>query len=234
MKEVNILNQYLIAFWETVKKSKLLSILFVIAIIGSIFIVYSKWGEKWEEFLDPFAGIATLFVAIGIALENYHKTWKESLPKVLTVHYTLNGVYHLSCFYADLTSEGDIRNWAQQIGQQMTGGAFLDFHPFFDFEQPKMITLESNQEKVMYYELTILLNSNRNLKSREGASAFSEEEYKRWFVIHSKGHSSDRKIEMEITSPFKKFKAVTYQEALEEEKKINHKASNISNDKPTA
>ena len=162
MKEENKYTQRRNSLLFAASKSPIMTYLLIAAILVSAVIAYITCLKicLFDNFLDPFTAIVTFLIAIGIALHGYAKTWGEFLPKTLTVHYTFNGKYYLSCYYADLTSEGDIRMWAQQIGSQMTDGALLEFNPFFDLDGSKVIKLESNEETVMHYEITILLKAN--------------------------------------------------------------------------
>ena len=99
----------------------------------------------------------------------------------------------------------------------MTDGALLDFNPFFDFKRGKVIRLDSNQETVLHFEITIQLKSNRNIRTKEGL-AFSKEKYKQWFVVHSKGHDADRKIELPMSQAKTKGIPMTFEMAQQLEK----------------
>ncbi len=216
MKKISSLLQFKHAICHASKKSKLLTVLFVLAVITSGLIAFSKdWTEQvFTNFFDAFAGIVTLLVAMGLALNNYNKTWKDNLPKTLTIHYTFNKKCYLSCFYADLTSEGDIRMWAQQIGSQMTGNSHLSFNPFFDLKTPEVIKLEPNGILSLHYELTILLN---NLDFKQGPKIVGKlTDYKRWYVVHGKDHIEDRKIILKPIKPTSNFKQLNFEQAIKE------------------
>ncbi|MDF1699196.1 MAG: hypothetical protein P1U56_25300 [Saprospiraceae bacterium] len=188
----------LMLFWNTIKFSIInnptYSILFGILAVCSILIaVLNK--SLFDNYIDPITGIMTLVVAIGIALLDYNKQWLDSLPKTLTVHFILKNQYVLTCYYADLVSEGDIRNWAQQLGSQMTGGSRLDFEPFFDIDQPSANRLESNASNVLHYTLKMYLKSELCLNKK--TPAFNKEEWTRWYICHGEKGKMDEKKKLD-------------------------------------
>lgn len=87
----------------------------------------------WGNYLDPWMGVLTFSLAVIIAF----RFWDNKLPKKLTVHFVHQTLrddksidkYIFTCHRAYLSSEGDIRQWAQQIGNQMNGG-HLSFYPY--------------------------------------------------------------------------------------------------------
>lgn len=214
MKPINSVSQFGAALVAKMNNNRLLTLFFIFVIFFSAYIALDQDLTKrfFSDFLDAFAGIVTLLVAIGLAMENYLKSWRESLPKTLTVHFTHDKNYYLSCYYADLASEGDIRNWGQQLGQQMTNSAFFDFHPFFDLEKPKVLKLAPNNIRVLHYEMNIRLKSTKDVrfkkeifKNREGQPI-----YRRWFVVHSPSHENDDIIKLKEISPTSNPDNVTY------------------------
>ncbi len=196
MRAVNSTTQVLDTIRHTLGKNKLLTVLFFVGLVTSFVIAKYYKSPIFDVWLDPFSGVMTLLVAITIALQNYIVAWRNSLPKTLTVHYMHDGKYYLSCYYADLTSEGDIRMWAQQIGSQMVENRHLSFNPYFDLEGPEIMELKPNSQKVLHYQLTILLK-DLNLKS--GKNTVGQlENHKRWIVIHGEDNKVDHKIELEL------------------------------------
>ena len=214
MKEISSISQFGSSLIAKIKNNILLTILFFIVIGMSAYIAHDKDLTKniFSNFLDAFAGIVTLLVAIGLAMENYLKSWRESLPKTLTVHFTHQEKYYLSCYHADLTSEGDIRTWAQQLGQQMTNSALFDVNPFFDLEKPVVISLDPNNLKVLHYEINIRLKSTKDVRSKKEIfkNKAGQEIYKRWFVVHSPGHEKDDFIKLKEINPTSKPEKVDY------------------------
>jgi hypothetical protein len=219
MKEIPSISQFGFSLIAKMKNNILLTILFFIVISMSAYIAYDKDLTKniFSNFLDAFAGIVTLLVAIGLAMENYLKSWRESLPKTLTVHFTHQEKYYLSCYHADLTSEGDIRTWAQQLGQQMTNSALFDVNPFFDLEKPVVMRLDPNKVKVLHYEINIRLKSTKDVRSK--IEIFKNKEgqeiYKRWFVIHNNTHENDMFIELKEIKPTSEPDKVDYKYAMD-------------------
>lgn len=227
MKKIHSFRQFCQAFWHTFKNNILLSLLFIVAIIVAGYIAFSPSLTQniFTNFLDAFTAIVTLLVAVGIALNNYLKAWRDSLPKTLTVHYTYEGKYYLSCYYADLTSEGDIRLWAQQIGSQMTDNALLSFNPYFDLQGPTVGKLEPNGITVLHYELTILLKS---LDLAKGSQIIGKlNNHKRWYVIHGNGIQSDRKLELPEQPATSNSPKLDYHSVLLEIEKAEEKDGSI-------
>lgn len=198
MHQIPQARQFFIALYEKLKKNIVLFFVFTVFTLIAANLVLHKDNdiEHFVDFLDPFAGIATLFVAIGIALENYHKSWKESLPKTLTVHFIHDKSYYLSCYFADLTAEGDIRTWAQQIGRQMTGGNNLDFDPFFNLKPPKVVKLKPSNLNYLHFEVNYLLNEPPKMKKEKEAG-----KYIRWFVAHKALPDMDENIKLKLIEP---------------------------------
>lgn len=227
MKPITPIHQFWKASQYTIRKTPLLTLLLAVAICLSLYIASSAdlTQKYFTSFLDAFAGIVTLLVAAGIAVHNYLKDWMDSRPKTLTVHFTHNGKYYLSCYYADLTSKADIRMWSQQLGQQMTGGALLDFNPYFDLTPGKIVSLAPNNTIVLHYEINIILKSTKDARSKkELFNGF----YQRWYVVHNNEHFPDERLVLKPITPTEKPPFLTYQEAVKVS--INHPQINQAND----
>ena len=213
MKSIPPFHQFLRALLYTIKKRPLLTILFFVVVVSSVYIAASSEITEWffTNFFDAFAGITTLLIAAGLAVNNYLKVWRDSRPKTLTVHFTHNGYYYLSCYFADLTSKADIRMWSQQLGQQMTGGAFLDFNPYFDLTPAKLLVLAPNNTIVLHHEINILLKSTKDARSqKELFNGF----YKRWYVVHNNEHYPDEKIVFPAISAIQNRPSIYYADVL--------------------
>lgn len=78
------------------------------------------------EFADAVVKLCTLGIAFLVWQGEAYNEWEERLPKQLFVEYRLNGNPVLRAEQITLLDEGDMRAWAQQIGQQMAG-AKLNF-----------------------------------------------------------------------------------------------------------
>ena len=214
MQKTNRYLQYQKALGYTLKKDWILSVLFVVGLILSIITAVHYKKELFDIGLTV-AEIMTLLVAVSIAIVNYNQEWRNSLPKTLSVHYRYRGKYYLSCYYADLTSEGDIRTWAQQIGQQMTGGGLLDFNPFFKLQGPEVITLQPSNVSALHYEVTILLKSPKFLRDPQKRE-LDLTQYQRWYVVHGKNHEEDQKLELKPIEPPAVLDQLSYGQALGE------------------
>lgn len=106
----------------------------------------------WADWLDPWITMTTLAVASFLGA----RAWVDELPKRLNVHFKSGDRYALTCWEASLAGEGDIRQWAQQIGRQMAHG-LLDFDPYPDISAPKTAGGALGLRRV--YEITISLTT---------------------------------------------------------------------------
>jgi hypothetical protein len=157
--------------------------IFFIGLFITSFLILSGHKEDWyNDWIDPFSGMLTLVIAIGLAINNYYKMWEEKLSKTLTVHYTYQGKYYLSCFYSDLVAEGDIRAWGLQLGAQMSNNQKLKLEPFFDLDGPTLIKMDGYSRAVKHYVLYMRLS---DLKY-EGKDDYIKG-YKRWVINHKDG-----------------------------------------------
>ncbi|HRG66947.1 MAG TPA: hypothetical protein PLV12_14110 [Saprospiraceae bacterium] len=191
---------FLIKIWQTLMYIFYTRIvrtsLFIIACVATI-IIYLKYSEPVDKYVNPFVGILTLVTALGLSLHNYYKEWVSSLPKSLTSHFVYQGKYYMSCFYSDLTSEADIRQWAQQIGGQM-GDQLLCLDPFFKVEQPKIIKLPSNGELVLHYTVTMYMYS---LEDKSKKNGFIPEGYHRWYIYNDAKSNPTKIVLPHIEAP---------------------------------
>jgi len=194
------LKMFLIKIGKTLEyiffKRTLRTGLFIFACLLTIFI-YWKHNDIVEKYVDPFVGILTLVTALGLSLHNYYKEWVSSLPKSLTSHFVYQGKYYMSCFYSDLTSEADIRQWAQQIGGQM-GDQLLCLDPFFKVEQPQIIKLPSNGELVLHYTVTMYMYS---LEDKSKKNGFIPEGYHRWYIYNDAKSNPTKIVLPHIEAP---------------------------------
>lgn len=135
-----------------------------IAIIGVILALLLYQSENtyakplYDFGVDPFINTFTFFLAIFLGLESIYNEYEETLPLLLTVHFMKPGLngdtdrYVMSCHKAVLASEADLRQWAQQIGQQMNEGKHLQFKPFFKITKRKEL-IKYNEEDALHYEV---------------------------------------------------------------------------------
>lgn len=84
--------------------------------------------KPWSEYVDPFIGMATLLVAILVWFGELRQEWRDNMSSRLTVRFHCDGQPVMRCELAHLTSEADIRNLAQQIGQQMNKNQRLNIN----------------------------------------------------------------------------------------------------------
>ncbi len=106
----------------------------------------------WADWLDPWITMTTLAVAGFLGI----RAWVDELPKRLNVHFVSGSHYALTCWEASLGGEGDIRQWAQQIGMQMAQKR-LDFDPYPSISAPRILGGPPGLRQV--YEITISLTT---------------------------------------------------------------------------
>ena len=135
----------------------------------------------WSNFWDPLVTSLTLLSTLALAIYNIFKNWEHNREKRITVIFIYNyqtkdahGIdlildnnhkdfiknnniiqgksYPIMiCFEAQLSGENDMRQWAQQIGGQMSGGR-LEFFPYFEtieIDLNQNIT-QTNSEKPLF------------------------------------------------------------------------------------
>ncbi|MBA4848977.1 hypothetical protein [Emticicia sp. BO119] len=150
----------------------------------------------WTDVIDPVFTLFGFLVPVLLWYFLLDKEWKDSLDKKLTVHFKLKEHYVMSCFEVYLSSPADIRNWGQQIGQQMNLGNFLSFYPYLSQKLIGKIN-RLNKKSFMLYELTIYLkfDESGNYKSISSKSQeFDPKEYKIWFDNNSEVSGNEELI----------------------------------------
>lgn len=133
-----------------------------------LWIVYTgqieRFNTSWQKYADSVIGLITLVIAFLVWYQESSESYREALPKRLTVHFvhvtrifdeeTMREV--MRCDKAILSHEGDVRALAQQIGRQMSGNERdLKLRPMLDMLK-KDIEKERG-EPYMHYVVTIVL-----------------------------------------------------------------------------
>ena len=132
--------------WHGLKKYKVVLSVITAGVIG--FLVWYLLAhepqniEAWLTFVERIALVLTLLAAFLLWLRELDKDWEDSLPKRLTVKFTMSDPNKplMECHEAYLAHEADIRNWGQQIGQQMNKQKRLSFDPNMQTENPQILT----------------------------------------------------------------------------------------------
>ncbi|WP_259015109.1 hypothetical protein [Emticicia fluvialis] len=141
----------------------------------------------WSDVIDPVITIFGLVMPVLLWVFLLKNEWEENLDKKLTVHFKLKDYYVMSCFEVYLSSASDIRNWGQQIGQQMNSG-MISFYPYLSQKGPEIKVDQHKKKSYLLYELTIYLKSDESGKYipiAKGASELNPDEYKIWFDLDS-------------------------------------------------
>ncbi len=158
------------------------------AFVGIYLFVNSSFGQSdftwWSKNWDAVIGITTFLIAFFVWLGETNQDWENKLPKKLTVKFKYKFPEQsewqliMKCSNAFLAGEGDIRQWAQQIGKQMNNDNWLNFLPFMELsDTPK------NQKKgkkwYKFYEVTIYLTKKPDIGNDEENTKFNTQ-YLHW------------------------------------------------------
>lgn len=159
-----------------------------IALIAILLVVYTDEDKWWNRLLDPTIGISTFIFAFAVWSREAYQNWEQNLPKRLTVRFIYKGKLLLICKNAILTSEGDIRQWGQQIGSQMNRNQALKFEPFFEINIGKPIVKYGEYFKPYYliYFLSDLPSDIPNIQS-----LFNNQQYLHWEQLKDNNKHED-------------------------------------------
>ncbi|MFA8436813.1 MAG: hypothetical protein ACEPOZ_20085 [Marinifilaceae bacterium] len=150
-------------------------VLFVISGIISLYPAPTFIKTGFHKFFtytaDPFFAIAAGVFGLIIWSNQNRRKFIEELPKRMTVHFKWNDKIIASCYESALAHEGDIRQWAQQIGRQMLGENFK-MYPYFNIDTPIVAKSETEMSQGKYswmkekplpirlYNVTVFLNAD--------------------------------------------------------------------------
>lgn len=152
------LRKQLLYFWKSSWQELLTTIVvFLVAMLlvqatnddAFDFFTLDSWYGKWG---DPILTVTTLLIAIFVWFNSKRKSWEETLPKKLNVHFSFEGKYVYSCYLAPLLYEDDGRALGQQIGSQMNGKENLTFSPFIR-SNPSSIQVGQDGSYYRLYEI---------------------------------------------------------------------------------
>lgn len=157
--KATLLNQYFTSVFrgKQIVFFGIMALIFIIAII--VFLLYKNFGEgkAYVNIIEPVVTLGTFCIAALLGIQNIKETWKNQLPKKLTVHFKFKDNYVFTCHKAYLFGESDIRQMGQQIGLQMNDNKKLSFYPYVKLE-PSMI-VKRGKEYFRHYEVTFFLSS---------------------------------------------------------------------------
>ncbi len=195
-------------------------ILLLLTIILTLFIIIT-WEPKpvseiwnteplkvwWGNSLDPWIGILTFFVTIMVWFSKTRTDWEASLEKRLTVKFIHEGQEIMRCEEAYLADEADIRQWSQQIGQQMITPPkekprYLKFEPYMQQDGPIICEEESTGKSYCHYICHIHLiempeivgiDANYVAKEYDHMQQTEEDGVLIWRIIRSDNRQSPNK-----------------------------------------
>lgn len=182
------------------RHQRLQMLITLLVFFGIYWFVNSPMGQKdftwWTQNWDAVIGITTFLIAFFVWLGETNQDWENKLPKKLTVTFMYRENTDaewkkmMCCRNAFLAGEGDIRQWAQQIGKQMNNDNYLNFLPFMRMEKAPMAQKkEGNWYK--FYEVTIYLTKKPDLGTEEENQKF-ETAYLLWTAKLNQPSDFDR------------------------------------------
>ncbi len=134
----------------------------LIWLVASAFSIWSSWNG-WV-IVDRIVMLATLAIAFLVFVLELLESYKQDLPKRLNLYFLLPKDAEsppmplLVCKDVWLAGEGDLRQWSQQIGAQMTGTRGLQFDPYIH-EEPIGIKKTPEGTKANYFRVIINLTA---------------------------------------------------------------------------
>ena len=116
--------------------------------ISKLHLAWLDWA-RWDMVITLISFGVLWAVFFGEADED----WEDALDKRLNVYFQIGGKTRMVCYEAHLPHEGDIRNWAQQIGRQMCDGEYLEFSPYLDLQELGVVIRDSESFKLYQAEI---------------------------------------------------------------------------------
>lgn len=143
------------------RRKGLLGLVFILFVLS---IIMSRLHESWLDWIrwDMVITLVSFGVLWAVFFAEADQDWEASLEKRLNVYYRVEGQTCMVCYEAHLPHEGDIRNWAQQIGRQMCHGEYLDFSPYLDLDDLGVVNRSGHSFK-LYQAVIYLKRVPKNL-----------------------------------------------------------------------
>lgn len=139
----------------------------LMAFIIVLFAIYYKTPEDsffnrlWKV-IDPVAGISTFIITLVILYNQLRMRWESRLEKQLDVIYQFTKDSESSILFlvlgAYLSSESDIRAWAQSLANQLVGNIKFDVN--WDDPPPKITFNKLKNSYIKSYTVTMHLTAN--------------------------------------------------------------------------
>lgn len=139
--------------WRTNKMAIILFVLYVTGGLLACAYFSEPLKEQWHSWLHAYITLATFTITITIWYNEKKEAWERHLPKKLNIIYQFNNELFATIKNAPLTSEADIRNWGQSIGQTI-----LNKTSRIDFTGFKVRPVYIDKQKlIVQYDLIIYL-----------------------------------------------------------------------------
>lgn len=158
-----------LSLWNYIWKTSRYQIVLVSGLLAVMFIIFTIYQEgffkhlfdpgldnlakAWEDGLEALITTFILLVAVAVWYNEKKQDWENSLPKKLDIIYKLGGNEHATVKNVPLTSEQDIRPWAQSIAQTVLNKAVPIHFSGFRLEKPN----KSKDKKYMLYKIELYL-----------------------------------------------------------------------------
>ena len=149
------------------------------------------FSDNLWNVLDPISGILTFIISMIILYVQSRNNWENNLEKRLNANYVLvdeaQNMPLLIVEQAYLSSEADIRQWAQQLGRQVMDDINFDMN--WDDPEPEIRLDNETNRYYKLYKITVYLTSNP-FNEEKGATKLKEFLDKRFKYSKVDGNAS--------------------------------------------
>ncbi|MDH4100763.1 MAG: hypothetical protein OEV28_09350 [Nitrospirota bacterium] len=141
--------------WNFIFRETRSRIILTVILFLALLMILLRLGTEWWSTFEPIITFLTLGVAILVLYQQMSEEWERAyLPKRFTGRFYYKGQEVMRFENAWLTSEGDARQLAQQIGSQMVDVKLLKFvAPEVEIVGPKI----NQKEHFVHYTITFNL-----------------------------------------------------------------------------
>jgi hypothetical protein len=146
-------------------------------LIATVLYQLIVWKYPWKNSVEDGMNLLSTWTFISAVFIGYfelREEFYESLPRLMSVQFYLKEMLIYECKHAVLAHEGDIRQWAQQIGKQMNHDEDLPLDPLFFVstdEKPKQF------DGKLYKHYTVRYNLKNNSVKGTARGQINPEEF---------------------------------------------------------